>query len=104
MRAYVIQMHSPWQIEGQYLVDFDFDAEGGKGFGTFAYDVELAKRFDTLRDAMKFWRTRSTVRPYRPDGRPNRPLTASTVEIFKLEMRDDPTSEDEANDDHQPVQ
>lgn len=105
MRAYVIQVHTPPPIEGYYVVDFDFDARDGRGFGTFSADVELAKRFDTLRDAMTFWRTRSTLRPYRPDGLPNRPLTAHTVEIFKLklEMRDERTGETEKHDDSKPL-
>jgi hypothetical protein len=63
-------------------MSFDFDADDGKGFGEFTHCVWEAKRFLTADSAMRFFRTRSNVRPYRPDGLPNRPLTASTVEIL----------------------
>src|SRR6185436_15351772 len=92
-----IQAITPPEIEGQFLLSFDFDAFGGNGFGEFTWDVEMAKSFKTLRDAMEFWRTTSTVKPLRPDGKPNRPLTASTISVFKLEESDNgTTSEDDA--------
>lgn len=101
---YVIQAHSPPEIEDQYLVSFDFDAMNGMGFGIFTDRPELAMRFKTLRDAMEFWRTQSTVKPLRPDGKPNRPLTASTISVFKLEEHDhEPTREDKEHDDRQPL-
>jgi hypothetical protein len=94
---YVIQAHSPPEIEDQYLVSFDFDAMRGTGYGIFTDKPEHAMRFKTLRDAMEFWRTQSTVKPFRPDGMPNRPLTASTISIFKVEEKDNgPASEDDA--------
>ena len=45
-------------------------------------------RFATRGDAMNFWRAPSKTRPTRMDGKPNRPLTALTVEI-----EDAPTQE-----------
>jgi len=33
---------------------------------------------------MSYWRRRSTVCPTRPDGKPNRPGTAFTVEIITV--------------------
>ena len=38
-------------------------------------------RFVSIAEAMEYWRTVSTTVPFRPDGKPNRPLTAYTVEI-----------------------
>ena len=94
---YIIQIHSPPEIEDQYLVSFDFDAFSGNGYGEFTWDAAMAKGFKTLRDAMEFWRTQSTVKPLRPDGQPNRPLTGSTISVFKVEEKDDGiTSEDDA--------
>jgi hypothetical protein len=81
---YLMQIWSPEEVEGQYLVSFDFDAMRGTGYGIFTDKPEHAMRFKTLRDAMEFWRTQSTVKPLRPDGMPNRPLTASTISIFKV--------------------
>jgi len=86
--TYVIQIHSPPDVEDQYLVSFDFDALGGRGWGIFSDKPEHAMRFKTLRDALEFWRTQSTVKPLRPDGKPNRPLTASTISVFKVEEND----------------
>jgi hypothetical protein len=92
---YVIQMHSPPEVENEYLVAFDFDAMGGVGYGIFTDELRLAMRFKTLREAMEFWRTQSTVKPLRPDGQPNRPLTASTISVFKIEEKDDGSSHEE---------
>jgi hypothetical protein len=101
---YVIQTHSPPEIEDQYLVSFDFDAMNGCGFGIFSDKAEHAMRFKTLRDAMEFWRTTSTVKPLRPDGKPNRPLTASTISVFKIEEQfNERTSEDQEHDDRKPL-
>ena len=94
---YLIQMHSPPEVEDQYLVSFDFEAMGGIGYGIFSDELELAMRFKTLRDAMEFWRTQSTVNPLRPDGKPNRPLTASTISVFKIEENDDGTASKETD-------
>ncbi len=65
---------------GQWLLAFDFDAHGGKGFGQFTRDKMQAKRFPDLLAAFNFWRTTSAVRPMRGDGNPNRPLTCLTVQ------------------------
>jgi hypothetical protein len=44
-------------------------------------DRDCARRFATAAEALTAWTTQSTVRPLRPDGKPNKPLTALTVEI-----------------------
>jgi hypothetical protein len=67
--------------EGQYLKKADFEAFGGQGHMTFTNDVNKALKFATAGDALIFWQTTSKTRPKRPDGQPNRPLTALTVEI-----------------------
>lgn len=71
----------PCPHAGLYLADFDFDAFGGLGFGEFTSDRAKAKRFKDAGEALKFWKTVSTVLPRRPDGEPNRPLTCLSVEI-----------------------
>jgi hypothetical protein len=81
----IMRMWSPPQLEGQYLMSFHFDTADGKGFGTFTHDQTKAKRFQSPAEAMLFWRTQSKVRPTRPDGEPNRPLTVSSVELLRLE-------------------
>ena len=69
---------------GKYLRDYDVDAHGGRGTVTWTTKLELALRFDSLAAAHMAWVTTSTVHPRRPDGRPNRPLTAFTVTIAPI--------------------
>jgi hypothetical protein len=69
---------------GEWLKSFDFEAFHGQGHGVFTGDSDEALRFDTKAEAMIFWRTQSRSKPWRPDGKPNRPLTALTVEIEEL--------------------
>ena len=66
---------------GQWLLSFDFNAHNGQGFGVFTKNPAKAMRFDDAKAAFAFWRTQSVVKPLRPDGKPNRPLTALTIEI-----------------------
>jgi hypothetical protein len=44
-------------------------------------DKEDAMAFDDVKTALEYWQRQSTVVPRRTDGRPNRPLTAYTVEM-----------------------
>jgi hypothetical protein len=68
------------ELEGQYLAAVDYD--GNDGRGTFVWTTELdeAIHFDGFASAIDAWRRPSRLRPLRPDGRPNRPLTAFHVE------------------------
>jgi hypothetical protein len=42
-------------------------------------------RFADLAAAVACWKRQSTVRPLRPDGKPNRPLTAFTITFDQVE-------------------
>jgi hypothetical protein len=66
---------------GTYLKSFDLEAHGGQGFATWTDYIRDALEFDSFFAAMEYWRQTSKVRPLRPDGRPNRPLTAFSVSI-----------------------
>jgi hypothetical protein len=72
---------------GMFVVDCDVDAYDGRGDAALTDDVYAARRFDTPGDAMTFYTRTSTVRPFRPDGHPNRPLTAFTVEVLALPQK-----------------
>jgi hypothetical protein len=74
----------PCPHEGQWLKSFNHDAFGGRGHGDFTDDVLEAMHFVSKSDAYLFWGRQSTVMPLRPDGKPNRPMTALTVEIEEL--------------------
>lgn len=75
---------TPCPHSGQWLRYFDHEAYDGQGFGEFTEDPALAARFASSGHAMEFWAKQSVVKPLRPDGRPNKPLTALTVSIEPL--------------------
>jgi hypothetical protein len=79
----------------EYLKSFDPDAHAP---GMPAYptgDAEWtsvpgeAMIFPTHVEALMFWKTQSTIVPLRPDGKPNRPLTAFSVSVERLEVPND---------------
>lgn len=69
---------------GRYVCDFDVRAHSGLGMFPVTANANEAKAFDTVAAALQFWRTQSRVRPLRPDKKPNRPLTAFTVQFVTL--------------------
>lgn len=70
---------------GPYLEWSDPDADRGRGAEKWTDDIAHAKRFASFMDAMDCWKAQSTVVPFRPDGRPNRPLTAYSVEPVRID-------------------
>ncbi|HEY1878485.1 MAG TPA: hypothetical protein VGG68_00985 [Caulobacteraceae bacterium] len=77
-----IKLADPWHPGfGRFLVDFDVDARGGRGTDTWSADPALAMVFVDSVEAWQCWRRQSAVQPLRDDGKPNRPLTAYTIEI-----------------------
>jgi len=64
---------------GQYVKSYSIEAYDGRGDVTFTDDIMEAARWPDLRHAMATWQQVSRLRPRRPDGKPNRPLTAMTV-------------------------
>lgn len=65
-----------------------YDPDGGNQQITYptgdlvtTTDPKLAKVFPTFEAAWEAWRAQSTRTPLRPDGKPNRPMTAMTVEL-----------------------
>lgn len=67
-----------------WVRSFDADAFDGRGDVAVTTFPSLALRFDSQAEAFECWQRQSTVRPLREDGKPNRPLTAYTVEIRPL--------------------
>jgi hypothetical protein len=74
----------PCPHENEWLKNFDHEAFNGQGHGVFTDRIEHALRFAAKNAPLAFWNKQSTVRPLRPDGRPNKPLTALTVEIEEI--------------------
>jgi hypothetical protein len=67
--------------ETLYLKSYDVDANDGRGDAELTPNIHEALEFDDAVAAMQAWREQSTVQPLRLDGKPNRPLTAFTVQI-----------------------
>lgn len=72
----------PSDLDGKYVKAYDPNARDGRGHITGTDDRTQALKFENAGDAFSFWRQQSTVRPLRPDGRPNKPLTAYHIEIM----------------------
>lgn len=92
-----------------WVREVDFDADSGHGRFEFTTIPGRAKRFESVADALMYWRTQSTRYPLRPDGEPNRPLTAFTVEVGELpgevaidRAEDDPVSDQVPEAEEQP--
>lgn len=75
-------------FDGQYVVEYDPGRDGiepSTGFPMLCYlvttpDINQATRYTRVA-AMELWRSIDPRYPVRPDGKPNRPLTAFTVEV-----------------------
>lgn len=74
----------PCKEAGLYVMDMDVDAYKGIGFLTCAIAPQRAKTFASPGAAMEYYRRTSKVTPLRPDGKPNRPLTAFNVEFLQV--------------------
>lgn len=70
---------------GLLLRAFDPEAFGGRGHADWTDNPAEALKFETSGEAWMLWRRRPFSRPVRPDGRPNRPLTAFTIEVVNEE-------------------
>lgn len=70
-----------------YLKTFDPDAGDGvvTGDATATADVDEAMKFASVGAAISFAMQQSTRVPLRPDGEPNRPLTAFTLEFAAVD-------------------
>ena len=84
----VIIAHGPvsgsYEIAGEYVKTYDPEAHNGRGAATFTKDVNEALKFSDFTEAMAFARKQPANRPFRADGKPNRPLTAFTLECVHV--------------------
>lgn len=68
----------------EYLVAFDPDAYAGRGSIRTSFKLSEAKRFADFIELMEEWKRPSVVLPRRPDGKPNRPLTAFSIHPMEV--------------------
>ena len=64
---------------GSYLKECDLEFAGGRGLITWTPDKSQALVFGSFAEAFNAWRAVPESRPLRPDGEPNRPMTAFSV-------------------------
>lgn len=68
-------------VDGLYVHHCDVDVNDGRG-QIWACGIDGAMRFADAGEALLYWKRQSSVLPLRPwDGKPNRPMTAWTIEI-----------------------
>lgn len=91
--SYVIRVHAVCgcpqlnsDVAGMFIESFDVNANDGRGEAMLTARRFRALRFDTPEAAFRAYTRQSDVKPLRPDGRPNRPLTSYTVEIEPAHM------------------
>jgi hypothetical protein len=65
--------------KGAFLRSFDPNANDGRGDVVWTTDLRDARAFLAKEDAWAEWNQVSTTRPMRPDGKPNKPLTAWNI-------------------------
>lgn len=73
---------------GCYIRYYDNSHEDELGLGVLHLTRERseAKRFDDAAEAFAFWEQQSRTVPMRPDGKPNRPITAYSVLMEKIDQ------------------
>ena len=64
---------------GWYLASYDADGNDGWGEAIWTDNPAESVAFPTATAAHACWTEQSRLRPVRPDGQPNRPLTAFSV-------------------------
>lgn len=76
--------YTPIEV-GHYVKTYQASGGNGHGFIETTDNITKALHFPDRGAALECWRAVSTTHPTRPgDGKPNRPLTAFTVEIVKV--------------------
>jgi hypothetical protein len=77
----------PSPFDGQYLKEYDPNRDGETPDGDLLLahivttpDIEEAMKFESMQEVHKIWTRVDDRDPIRPDGKPNRPLTAFTIQ------------------------
>lgn len=81
-RGFVLRL----PVTGEYLKSFDPNRHAPArpyptGHAEFTSDPENVLLFATVEDAIDFYHQQSAAVPIRPDGSPNRPLTAFPMDV-----------------------
>jgi hypothetical protein len=77
----------PSGVDGQgYVKHYDPSGNEGRGDLVLTRHRGQAKRYPSKAAAMDEWKRVSATHPTRPDGKPNRPLSAFSVAIVDEEL------------------
>src|SRR5512143_273117 len=68
---------------GKFITGFRPLAHAGQGEVLFSPHLQDALAFESKTEAIAYYRQIPAHRRIRPDGQPNRPLTAFTVEVLE---------------------
>lgn len=82
--ALLLTLRQGGPVKGPYLQWSNPDAKQGMGDEGWTDDVAKAQKFPSFEAAMACWNAQSKARPLRPDGRPNKPLTAFSVTVEQV--------------------
>ena len=77
----------PCAWDGMFVKSMDFEAHDGRGSISPTDDVEKAKHFISARQAYEYFNMVPANRPVRPDGKPNKPLTAFNLEVLPYHIQ-----------------
>jgi hypothetical protein len=80
------------EFDGRYVKSFTPNGHGGCGYLVTTDRIDEAKPYPSKIAALEEWRAQSATHPLRPDGKPNRPLTAFHCEIAEFPEQGEPTS------------
>jgi hypothetical protein len=75
---------SPCPTAGCYVKHYTADGWRGLGHLVVTDNTDDARQYRDAAAAFADWKRTSTTHPVRPDGKPNRPLTAYTVEFINV--------------------
>lgn len=70
-------------FDGKYVVDWNPHVLYGELFIQTTDKESEARIFEDAKEALDEWQAISELDPLRPDGRPNRPLTAVHIVVLK---------------------
>jgi hypothetical protein len=76
----------PSDADGGYVKHYDPSGNEGRGDLVLTRHRGQAKRYPSKAAAMDEWKRVSATHPTRPDGKPNRPLSAFSVAIVDEEL------------------
>jgi len=85
IRCMTLARGANWKAPvGQWLKSYDPEAFKGRGTAEWTDNPSEAMRFPSAIEAMRCWQQTSRTRPLRGDGKPNRPLTAFSIEVLAI--------------------